>query len=225
MSSYNKLDATFAAELESCIQDVDFLYAEQQDSPPYDFLILSVSLHTLKLCERLGFKKTQQHFRLSSNYSGKVASLSAPDVSFVETRKTIFGGTWICIFVINQAPLCCFKIESAAEQDQIAFRSWVNSISTLLKELRIDLKGNWHILHQTESDPLFKTEDPLIVDMHLDPRIRVVANDMGLKFASDFSKVRASDFKAQLSPHIEEQVKMFDELNHELNALRISMIE
>ena len=220
-----ELDPSLVAELESLKENCDILYVEQQDSPPYNFLVLGVSRQSLVLCERMDFKETSQHFLISSEIYDTVISLSIPNISIKEPCDNIFGGTLACFCIKNQGPLCCFKIESVLAQGEVGYSSWLSSFSKILKDLNVELNGNWYILPHRTASCKIKSNNPLIVDMEIPMRVRLVANRMGLKYASDFSGIHMSELKIQLSPDSEKQIELCEELIHELHKLGISMIE
>ncbi|MDA7980814.1 MAG: hypothetical protein MPJ50_18825 [Pirellulales bacterium] len=222
------LDPEFRSTMQEHQKDSECVYAEQHDSPPYDFLVIAFRKGVLNIVERIDFDVANQDYPMSKIQRDWFASnsMSLDSLPSTQERKgRIFGGVWICVFKKGgQTPTQCFKLETQSQAWQTLFANWLRPFSQLIESSGVCCKRNWHVIGAGDANRTHEdSTDKLIIDMDVPIKVRQAAHRLGLTTARDFSRVREDTMRDALDEI--DAKELMKKLIQKLREMGIAMIE
>lgn len=211
-------------EFERSIDNFDFVYAEFDDSPPFDYLAFFVDERNLTLIRGKDFVEERKSTEFPDLYVRRIAQTYErfPEIFLNDKSKEIFGGTWISVIDKKNGFSLRQKLESLSDENQRCILDSISELSKTLNQAGItQLDSSWHLATSHCEDPS-KTADVIgknssisKLDVHI--RVKNAASKLGLVKIEDFKKVSEEDLVSLLG----ETKEMMRVLRMELKTFGI----
>jgi hypothetical protein len=217
-----EVDATFKAQFESRVSDSAIIYGEQVATPPYDYILLSVTFDSAEIVERLNFTEKRHLVTLSIAHCEILSDAIIGMIAIEENHAELLGGTVICVSC-RGGRRNCFVLESLSEAAHHIVAGQLKLISAVLHDLGLRCERDWLVMPVKVQVPHVHGALTPIVDMDLPLRARQTASRLGLKYAADFERIGEREFIRHIDGSCEEKEMLLLQIRHELGAIGIVM--